>query len=64
MYKIEFCYDKNKKNKFKLYRKVRDLCYYTGKFRGAADSICNLRYKVHWETPVKFIMVQNMIIIS
>ena len=41
-----FCYDKNDKNKFKLYQKVRDHCRYTGKFRGASHSICNLRYKV------------------
>ena len=34
--KKEFCYDKNEKNKFKLYQKVRDHCHYTGKFRGAA----------------------------
>ena len=44
--KKEFCYDKNGKNKFKLYQKVRDHCHYLGKFRGAAHSICNLRYKV------------------
>ena len=44
--KKEFCYDKNEKNKFKLYQKVRDHCHYTGKLRGAAHSICNLRYKV------------------
>ena len=47
-----FCYDKNEKNKFKLYQKVRDHCHYTGKFRGAAHSICNLRYKVQREIPV------------
>ena len=56
--KKEFCYDKNEKNKFKLYQKVRDHCHYTGKFRGAAHSICNLNYKVPQEIPVKFIMVQ------
>ena len=27
------------------HHKVRDHCHYTGKFRGAAQSICNLRYK-------------------
>ena len=49
----EVCYDKNEKKKFKLYQKVRDHCHYTGKFRGAAHSICNLRYKVPQEIPVK-----------
>ena len=49
----EFCYDKNEKNKFKLSQKVRDHSHYTGKFRGAARSICNLRYKVPQEIPVK-----------
>ena len=46
------CFDKNEKNKFKLYQKVRDHCHYTGKFRGAAHSIYNLRYKVPQEIPV------------
>ena len=41
-----------KKNKFKLYQKVRDHCHYTGKFRRAAHSICNLRYKVQREIPI------------
>ena len=48
----EFCYDKNQKMKFKLYKKVRDHRHYTGKFR-YAHSICNLNYKVPQEIPVK-----------
>ena len=36
-----------------MYKKVRDHCHFTGKFRGAAHSICNLRYKVPQEIPVK-----------
>ena len=27
----------------KKYQKVRDHCHYTGKYRGAAHDICNLR---------------------
>ena len=49
----EFCYDKIEKKKFKIYQKSRDRCHYTGKFRGAAHSICNLNYKVPQEIPVK-----------
>ena len=52
--KKEFSTDKNDKNAFKLYHKVRDHCHYTGKFRGAAHSICNLRYKTPKEIPVVF----------
>ena len=44
MCKKEFCHDKNKK-------KVRNHCHFTGKFRGAAHSGCNLRYK---EIPIVF----------
>ena len=51
--KKEFCYNKNEKMKFKLYKKVRDHCHYTGKFRGAAHGICNLNYKVPQEIPIK-----------
>ena len=34
--------------------KVRDHCHYTGKYRGAAHNICNLRYKVPEEIPIVF----------
>ena len=30
----------------KKYHKVRDHCHFTGKYRGAAHNICNLRYKI------------------
>ena len=45
------CSDEKDKNEFTLYRKVRDHCHYTGKFRGAAHGICNLRYKTPKEIP-------------
>ena len=35
-----------KKKRFKLHKKVRDHCHFTEKFRGAAQSICNLHYKI------------------
>ena len=50
----EFCTDENNKKEFKLKQKVRDHCHYTGKYRGAAHSICNLRYKISKEIPVVF----------
>ena len=52
--KKEFSTDENDKYTFKLYRKVRDHCHYTGKFIGAAHSICNLRYKTTKEIPIVF----------
>ena len=45
---------KLKKSEYELYHKVRDHCHYTGKFRGAAHNICNLRYKVPKEIPIVF----------
>ena len=38
----------------KKYHKVIDRCHYTGKFRGAAHNICNLRQKTPKEVPVVF----------
>ena len=50
----EFYMDENNKKEFKLNQKVRDHCHYTGKYRGAAHSICNLRYKIPKKIPVVF----------
>ena len=44
-----FTNDDNKK-----YQKVKDHCHLTGKYRGAAHIICNLRYKVPKEILVVF----------
>ena len=41
--------DSNKK-----YHKVKYRCHYTGKYRGAAHDICNLRYKTSKEISVVF----------
>ena len=38
----------------KNYRKVKDQCHYTGKYRGAAHSICNLKYSIPKEFPAVF----------
>ena len=35
-------------------QKFKDHCHYTGQYRGAAHSICNLRYKIPKEIPVVF----------
>ena len=54
--KQKICYIYNKKfdNNDKKNYKVRDHCHYTGKYRGAAHNICNLRYKVSKEIPIVF----------
>ena len=54
----EICYICKEKfeNKYltdKKYSKVKDYCNYTGEYRGAAHSICNLKYSV----PIKIHIV-------
>ena len=49
--KEKFCTDKDDEN-YKNKRKVKDHCLYTGKFRGAAHSKCNLNYKVPKDIPI------------
>ena len=52
--RIFFDIDSCSENMFIKYRRVRDHCHYTGKCRGAAHNICNLRYKTLKEIPVVF----------
>ena len=47
------CKKEFNKNDEKNY-KVRDHCHYTGKCRGAAHNICNVRYKIPKEVPIVF----------
>ena len=49
--KETFCVDKDDKDYINR-KKVKDHCHYTGKFRGAAHSKCNLNYKVQKEIPI------------
>ena len=54
--KQKICYicKKEFSNNEKKNYKVRDHCHYTGKYRGAAHNICNLRYKLSKEIPIVF----------
>ena len=54
--KQKICYicKKEFNNNDKKNYKVRDHCHYTGKYRGAAHNICNLRYKVPKEILIVF----------
>ena len=52
-YKQKICYICKKEFDKKNY-KVRDHCHYTGKYRGSAHNICNLRYKISKEVRVIF----------
>ena len=49
----EFCTD-IEDGEYVNKKKVKDHCHYTGKFRGAAQSICNLRCEIQKEIPVIF----------
>ena len=51
IYKKTFCTDEHDEN-YKNRRKVKDHCHYTGKFRRAAHSDCNLKFKVPNTIPV------------
>ena len=52
--KICYICKKEFNNNDKKQQKVKDHCHCTGKYRGAAHNICNLRYKVPKEIPVVF----------
>ena len=52
--KKELNTDKNDKNAFKLYHQVKYHYHFTGKYRQAAHSICNLRYKTLKEILIVF----------
>ena len=54
--KQKICYicKKEFNNNDKKNCKVGNHCHYTGKYRGAAHNICNLRYKVPKEIPIAF----------
>ena len=41
-------------NGYKKNEKVRDHCHYTGRYRGAAHNLCNLKYRKPNFTPVVF----------
>ena len=49
--KEKFCMDKDDKNYINK-TKVKDHRHYTGKFRGATHSKCNLNYKVQKDIPI------------
>ena len=50
-----YLWKRNTKNtKYINHQKARDHCPYTGKYRGEAHKICNLKFKVPNEIPVFF----------
>ena len=53
----------NKYLRDKKYSKVRDHCHYAGEYKGAVNSIYNLKYSVSKKPPAVFPNGSNMIII-
>ena len=51
IYEEKFCVDKDDENYINR-KNVKDNCHYTGKFRGAAHSKCNLNYKIPKNIPI------------
>ena len=49
--KEKFCMDKDGENHNNK-REVKDHCHYTGEFRGAAHSKCNLNHKIPKDIPI------------
>ena len=47
----KFCMDKNDEDYINR-KKIKDHCHYTGNFRGAAHTKCNLNYKVSKDIPI------------
>ena len=54
----KICYMEDKK-----YCKIRNHCNYAGEYRGAAHSICNLKYSITKNVVIVFTMDQKMTII-
>ena len=52
--KVCYIYKKEFNKDDKKHYKVKDHCLYTGKYRGAAHNICNLRYRIPKEIPIVF----------
>ena len=52
--KIEFTNDEIELKTDKKYWKVRDYCYYSGKYKGAAHNICKLKHEIPKEIPIVF----------
>ena len=54
MYKSVIFEKKNLKINIWKIHKVRDRCHYRGEYRGAAHSMCNLKYSVRKRIPIVF----------